>query len=131
MWPRSNKKSDPNDPIEDLVDWEHHRYDPGFWPSEWWKKGRFDPEVLIWKRANLSSFWRTVLIYPIIAFVLIGPIMFLQKEISHAGIIVIAANIIIFLGTWLLIHKSMHKRKDKNSKREPKNCFVKKGTGRT
>jgi hypothetical protein len=75
MTRRSDKQADPNDPIQDLVDWQEHRYDPGFWASEWYKKGRFDPLTLIWKRANLSSFWRTLLIYPFIAIVFTGPIM--------------------------------------------------------
>ena len=109
MTKRHNKKIDPNDPIQDLIDWQEHRYDPGFWPSEWYKKGRLDPEVLIWKRANLSSFWRTLLIYPFIGFVLTGPIMLIPDEIPHAGIIVIIANVLVFLGTWFLLHKRMIK----------------------
>jgi hypothetical protein len=64
---------------------------------------------LIWKRANLSSFWRALLIYPFIAFVLTGPIMYIHEEIPHAGIIVITANVLVFLGAWFLLHKGMIK----------------------
>jgi hypothetical protein len=119
MTKRHHKKSDPNDPIQDLIDWQDHRYDPGFWISEWYKKGRLDPETLIWKRANLSSLWRTLLIYPIIAFVLTGPIMFIHEEIPHAGIIVITVNVLVFLGTWFLLHKwKIKAAKDKQGIRE-------------
>ncbi len=119
MTKRHDKDSDPNDPIQDLIDWGEHRFDPGFWPSEWWKKARFDPEILIWKRANLSSFWRTLLIYPFLAFVLTGPMMYMHEETPHAGIIIVAANVFIFLSTWFLIHKWMMKaEKNKESPRK-------------
>ena len=116
MTRRSDKKSDPNEPLQDFLDWQKHRYDPGFWITEWVKKGRLDPEVLIYKRANFPSFWRTLLIYPFIATVLTGPIMYIHEEIPHATIIVIVANVIIFVGTWLLIHKWMVKAKDQDKK---------------
>ncbi len=119
MRKKHNKSKDRNDPIQDLVDWEEHRYDPGFWPSEWFKKARLDPEIFIWKRANLSSFWRTLLIYPIIGSVLTGPIVSLHDEIPHARSIVIAANILAFLGTWYMLHKWMVKAaKKKHGKRK-------------
>ena len=114
MTKRHDKNSDPNDPIQDLIDWQEHRFDPGFWPSQWWKKARFDPQILIWKRANLSSFWRTLLIYPIIAFVLTGPIMYIHEEIPYAGIILITANVLLFLGTWFLLYKWMIKAAKNN-----------------
>ncbi|HXX34234.1 MAG TPA: hypothetical protein VEM15_07160, partial [Thermodesulfobacteriota bacterium] len=95
MTKQHDTDTDPNQPLQDLIDWEEHRYDPGFWPSEWWKKGRFDPQILIWKRANLSSFWRALLIYPFLAFVLTGPIVYIRDEIPYSGTILITANVLI------------------------------------
>ena len=122
MTKRPHKENDPNDPIQDLIDWQEHRYDPGFWASEWWKKARFDPEILIWKRANLASFWRTLLIYPFIAFVLTGPIVYIHEEIPHAGIIIITANVLIFLVTRFLVHKWMINA-EKNKQGDRKDSF--------
>ncbi len=117
MTKRHDKDSDPNDPIQDLIDWEEHGYDPGFWPSEWFKKARFNPAILIWKRANLSSFWGSLLIYPIIGYVLTGLILHINDEIS--GVIIIVVNVLVFSGTWFMLHKWMIKAaKNKQRKRK-------------
>jgi hypothetical protein len=81
----------------------------------------------ICKRANLSSFWRALLIYPFLAFVLTGPIVYIRDEIPHSRTIVIAANVLIFLGTWFLIHKWIIKAAKKKESFQKGSIHYKKG----
>jgi hypothetical protein len=124
MTKRGRRKNEPNDPIQDLVDWQNHRYDPGFWVSEWYKKGRMDPQILMWKRAKLSSFWRALLIYPFIGTCLTAPIIICCDEnpVPYWRMIVITANVLIFFAIWFLFSKWMNKadKRDQEGQRKIK-----------
>ena len=106
---------DPNEPIEDFVDMQEHRYDPGFWPSQWYKRQRYDPVYNALRKARLSAFYRTLLM---MAFVLPIETMFFEEYGPTSGKGA-AAYVVLGLGSffilWWLIHLAMSRSARKAS----------------
>jgi hypothetical protein len=97
----------PNDPIQDVIDMQEHQYDPGFWPTEWIRKGRLDPFRKSIREADLSSFYRALALFGLIGTLPIGIFANLRNELPHAWIWCALTLAMLFLGVWYLIHKSM------------------------
>jgi hypothetical protein len=98
---------DPNNPVQDFVDMQEHRYDPGYWITEWEKKGRLDPFRQSMRKANLSCFNRTILIFAIVGSMVTGIFSQFAGDLSHPKLWCLTILILLFLGIWRYIHKSM------------------------
>lgn len=103
------QNDDPNDPIQDFLDWQGHRYDQGYWAYEFQKKGRVEPEIEYYRRANLSSFYRALLIFPLVGGLTAFPIFLLHDYYAYPITTGIAITIFEFLLVWYLVHKAMLK----------------------
>jgi cadmium resistance protein CadD (predicted permease) len=86
---------------------QEHRYDPGYWPTEWIRKGRLDPFRKSIQEANLSSFYRALALFGLIGTIPIGIFSNLRDELPYAWIWCALTLAALFLGIWYLIHKSM------------------------
>jgi hypothetical protein len=77
-----NKRSEPPH-LSDFTDLQEHRYDPGYWPTQWYKKARPNPAIEWYKRANLNSFYKTVLIYSMLGLPVLTIVMRYRKDIPY------------------------------------------------
>ncbi|MBZ5537859.1 MAG: hypothetical protein LAO31_18040 [Acidobacteriia bacterium] len=105
-------RHDPNDPIQDLIDYEEHRYDPGYWPTEWARKGRFSPFIMFLRKVRLSSLYRawliTLVLFQIPLVVLLNLRHPLRPVLWFASVLVV-----VFFGLWYFIHRSMARTRNR------------------
>ena len=101
---------DPNEPIQDFIDWEEHRYDPGYWPQQWYSRGRMDPYYKAMQNAHLSSFYRALLVTPVVG--VIPEFIFLRADtgLAHPAFWCAGTLLFLFFALWFLIHRSMVRR---------------------
>lgn len=100
--------NNPNDPLQDLIDYEEHRYDPGYWPTEWARKGRFHPLYAAMRKERLSSFYRALLMTLVLGQIpLFSVLLNLRDSLPYAWLWIVAALVVLFFGLWYLIHRSM------------------------
>jgi len=101
---------------------QEHRYGPGYWPTEWIRKGRLDPFRRSIQEANLSSFYRALALFGLIASLPIGIFTNLRGELPYAWIWCALTPGILFFGIWYLIHRSMvrsHSHTDAAKAKDP------------
>ena len=103
----TTRTGDPNDPIQDFVDLQEHRYDPGYWPLQWARRARYDPYYKALQKARLSSFYRAVIITPFAVSLPMAILINLQGVLPHAGRWAVGLVAVTFVVLWFLIHKSM------------------------
>jgi hypothetical protein len=104
----SKRHRSPNDnPIQDFKDMLDHRYDPGYWTTEWVTKGRLDPFRKSIQEAHLSSFYRALALFGLIGPILVGVFVSLRFDLPRAWLWCTLTLAALFLGLWYLIHKSM------------------------
>jgi hypothetical protein len=100
-------RQDPNDPIQDFVDLQEHRYDPGYWPSQWATRRRYDPFYKALQNARLSAFYRALLMMLVVL-----PIeqMFFEEygATGLKGVLIFGSMVLAsFVILWFLIHLAM------------------------
>ncbi len=110
------RRRNPNDPIQDFVDMQEHRYDPGYWLTEWRTKGRLTPGNVILREANFSSFYRALALMALIGSVPIGVFTSVKDELPYAWLWCMLTLAALFLGLWILIDRSMKRSKLKKSR---------------
>jgi hypothetical protein len=98
---------DPNDPLQDFIDYEEHRYDPGYWPTEWTRKGRFLPIFAVMRREHLSSLYRALLTTVVLGQISLYVLLNLDDSLLYAWLWYGAALVFVFFGLWYFIHRSM------------------------
>jgi hypothetical protein len=98
---------DRHDPIQDLIDYEEHRYDPGYWTTEWARKGRFSPSSTFLRKQRLSSFYKALLMTLVLGQIPLVILLNLRDSLPHLRLSVAAALVVVFFGLWYFIHRSM------------------------
>jgi hypothetical protein len=100
-------RHDPNDPIQDLIDYEEHRYDPGYWTREWARKARFSPSSIFLRKQRLSSFYKALLMTLVLGLMPFVILLNLRDSLPHARLYYAAALVVLSFGLWYFIHRSM------------------------
>ncbi len=90
---------------------QEHRYDPGYWTTEWITKGRLAPFYAIIRKASLSSFYRALALCGVIGSIPIGIFSSLRHELPYAWLWCVLTLAALFFGFWYFIHKAMIRNK--------------------
>ena len=98
------RRSDPPN-LSDFTDLQEHRYDPGYWPTQWYKKARSNPEIEWYRRANLNNFYKAVLIYAMVGFPIFNLVMLYRNEIPHWRSVATIVGVGGFMALYALIAK--------------------------
>jgi hypothetical protein len=101
-------RHDPNDPIQDLIDYEEHRYDPGYWPTEWARKARFHPYYTFLRKQRLSSSYRALLMTLVLGQIPFTVLLSLRDPRRHV-LWFASVLVVIFFVLWYFIHRSMQR----------------------
>ena len=99
-------RHDPNDPMQDLIDYEEHRYDPGYWPTEWARKGRFSPFIMFLRKQRLSSLYKALLMTLVLGQIPLVILLNLSDSLPHLRLWVAAALVVVFFALWYFIQRS-------------------------
>jgi hypothetical protein len=102
----AKKHHDSNDPIQDFIDIQEHRYQPGYWIAER-NKGRLDPFQKSMQKVNLSCFYRTMLIFTVLGMMVTCIFSQFAGVMSHPKLWRLIILILLFLGIYLYMRKSM------------------------
>jgi hypothetical protein len=104
---RKKRHIDPNDPIRDFIDLQQNRYSEGYWLTEWYKKGRYDPYYKEITNNHYSSLVRALLVLPVPAAFVASILNLYNRPMPFPWGWFVASLIPIFLALWYLLHRSM------------------------
>ncbi len=90
---------------------QEHRYDPGYWTTEWTTKGRVAPFQESIRKAQVSSFYRALALCGAIGTIPIGVFSSLRYELPYAWLWCALTVAGLFFGLWYFIHKAMIRNK--------------------
>ncbi len=93
--------------IEDFIDLQEHRLDPGYWTTEVYGKGRRFPISKDVLRQHLSSFQRALMIFVLLCPIVIGLFLKFGNQLQHLWFWGSISLVGLFLGLWLFMHRSM------------------------
>ena len=110
----TKKNHRPDFDIRDFPDLQDHRYDPGYWPTQWYQKGRSNPEIAWYKQANLGNFLKAVLIFLFLGFPLVEIALDFSEGMPYRRTIITIAFLGVFLAIYAFIVKvNRHNEKKK------------------
>jgi len=105
------KKGPDFDPdTQRFIDYQEHRYDPGYWTTQWYARGRTHPETEAYRKAKLGSFYKTLLIFAFIGFPLFQVVLYLREFIPHWRIVATVVLVGSFVTIFTLISRSNRSR---------------------